>query len=309
MFETNTASCGGFAGISDTYGAALWGIDYGMQLAYGNFTHGLFHTGGQNSFYNPFTSPPSNQSAYHQWTVGAIYYSAIVLAEAVGTTNTSQIIDLGANAENVLTPAYAIYEKGSLSKVALINFMDDNQTATHGLEVTLEVPSGIPQSVQVKYLSATSVSDRNNITWAGQTLGDDFTVDGRFRGTLNVTTINCDVGSNTCLIPVQAPGFALVFLTNSSSPSFEDQFVTLSQASRTFSTSVFTNRNTATLAPGVLATSNGHSGVDREKLGSTSPNHENSTLLGDARGCISRRPGVGVLVGLVVWYYFCIFYF
>ena len=52
MFETNTASCGGFAGISDTYGAALWAIDYGMQLAYGNFTHALFHTGGQNSFYN-----------------------------------------------------------------------------------------------------------------------------------------------------------------------------------------------------------------------------------------------------------------
>jgi hypothetical protein len=52
MFETNTASCGGFAGISDTYGAALWGIDYGMQLAYGNFTHGLLHTGGQNAFYN-----------------------------------------------------------------------------------------------------------------------------------------------------------------------------------------------------------------------------------------------------------------
>ena len=52
MFETNTASCGGFPGISDTYGAALWAIDYGMQLAYGNFTHGLLHTGGQNAFYN-----------------------------------------------------------------------------------------------------------------------------------------------------------------------------------------------------------------------------------------------------------------
>ena len=192
MFETNTASCGGFPGVSDTYGVALWAIDYGMQLAYGNFSHGLFHTGGQNSFYNvgvffwkitallnlftyfvcsllpvnipifsifsphshafSFPAPPSNQSAIHQWTVGAIYYSAIVLAEAFGTTNTSQIIDLGANAENVLTPAYAIYEQGSLSKVALINFMDDNQTATHGLEVTLEVPSGIPQSVQVKYV-------------------------------------------------------------------------------------------------------------------------------------------------------------
>jgi hypothetical protein len=51
MFETNTASCGGFAGISDSFGAALWGIDYGMQLAYGNFTLAMFHTGGQNSFY------------------------------------------------------------------------------------------------------------------------------------------------------------------------------------------------------------------------------------------------------------------
>jgi len=52
MFETNTASCGGFAGISDSYGAALWAIDYGFQLAYGNFTHGLLHTGGHNAFYN-----------------------------------------------------------------------------------------------------------------------------------------------------------------------------------------------------------------------------------------------------------------
>ncbi len=25
MFETNTASCGGFPGISDSFGAALWG--------------------------------------------------------------------------------------------------------------------------------------------------------------------------------------------------------------------------------------------------------------------------------------------
>lgn len=52
MFETNTASCGGFAGISDSYGAALWAIDYGMQLANTNFTHGMLHVGGQNAFYN-----------------------------------------------------------------------------------------------------------------------------------------------------------------------------------------------------------------------------------------------------------------
>lgn len=52
MFETNTGSCGGFAGISDTFGAALWAIDYGLQLAFGNFTYGLLHTGGRGTYYN-----------------------------------------------------------------------------------------------------------------------------------------------------------------------------------------------------------------------------------------------------------------
>jgi len=52
MFETNTASCGGFPGISDSFGAALWGLDYAMQMAHSNFSGTLFHVGGQNVFYN-----------------------------------------------------------------------------------------------------------------------------------------------------------------------------------------------------------------------------------------------------------------
>jgi len=52
MFETNTASCGGFAGISNSFGAALWGADYALQMAYSNFSGALFHIGGQSVFYN-----------------------------------------------------------------------------------------------------------------------------------------------------------------------------------------------------------------------------------------------------------------
>ncbi|KAG6848315.1 hypothetical protein H0H93_001260 [Arthromyces matolae] len=52
MFETNTASCGGFGGISDVFGAALWGLDYGLQMAYSNFSGALMHVGGQNVYYN-----------------------------------------------------------------------------------------------------------------------------------------------------------------------------------------------------------------------------------------------------------------
>ena len=42
--------------------------------------------------------------------------------------------------------------------------------------------------------------------------------------------------------------------------------------------------NASGMVPGVLATSNGHSGVDRVQLGSTCSNLKNSSLLGDARG-------------------------
>ena len=52
MFETNSASCGGFPGISDAFAAALWGLDYGLMMAYSNFTGALFHIGGQNVYYN-----------------------------------------------------------------------------------------------------------------------------------------------------------------------------------------------------------------------------------------------------------------
>ena len=52
LFETNTASCGGFPGISDTFTASLWGIDHALQLAHSNFSGALFHFGGQTVSYN-----------------------------------------------------------------------------------------------------------------------------------------------------------------------------------------------------------------------------------------------------------------
>jgi len=264
MFETNTASCGGFAGISDSYGAALWAMDYGFQLAFTNFTHGMLHVGGQNTFYNPFTAPPTNMSSYSQWSVGSVYYASLVLAEAFGKTNTSRIVDLWGNSGSLLTPQYAIYEKDILNKVALFNYMDD-PTGASDLRVTLNVPTGVPGVIKVKYLDAKSVSSRENISWAGQTFGNHYEVDGRFRGELNVTTINCDIPTNTCVVPVKAPGFALVFF-DTATPE-----INIGQATQTFSTTLMTKtRNTlGPMDPTALAQSNGDRGAAL-RLGSTS---------------------------------------
>ncbi|KAI0633080.1 glycoside hydrolase family 79 protein [Trametes polyzona] len=272
MFETNTASCGGFPGISDTFTSALWGLDYAMQMAYSNFTGALFHFGGQNVSYNPFTAAPTNQSAFHQWTVGPIFYSSIVVAEALGQTNTSQVKDLFPNNGDDLTPAYAIYENGNLARMALINYMTDPSGANDYV-ATIYVggsgfnePNGVPASVKVKYLLAPSTSEKDNITWAGQTLGGRFQADGTWKGQENIQTVQCDQTQNMCQIRVPAPGAALVFFSDAA-----QQAVGGPATTQTFPTTVLTKTvNTVGVDPTVLATSNGQSGKDRVAQGGTS---------------------------------------
>ncbi|KAJ3493949.1 hypothetical protein NLJ89_g10909 [Agrocybe chaxingu] len=298
MFETNTASCGGFPGISDSYGAALWALDYGMQMAYSNFTYAMLHVGGQNVYYNPFTAPPTNQTAFNQWTIGAVYYSTLIMAELFGKSNTSRIVDLWGNAGNVYTPSYAVYENDVLSKVALFNYVDD-PTGGSDLTVGISVPgAGVPNTIRVKYLEASSVSVKTNITWAGQTFGNKYEVDGRLRGELNVTTIQCDRTANVCQVPVKAPGFALVFME-------DDEAISIGQATQTFATTARTrSHNTATVDQQVLATSNGHSGKDRalNGIGSTSVGSVSAaTRLRLLRGVLTVVVGmVGAFVLLIM---------
>ncbi|KAJ7572959.1 hypothetical protein C8J56DRAFT_1133492, partial [Mycena floridula] len=253
MMETNTAACGGFPGISDSFGAALWGLDYGMQLAHSNFSGGMMHVGGLTAFYNPFTPSATNESSFHGWSIGPIYYSILVMAEAMGPTNASQIIDLKANNDNEFTPAYAIYENGAHARVALFNYIDDPSGAGT-YSATISINGGSPLSqVKVKYLTAPSVSTKYNYTWAGQTFGGVYESDGRIKGEVDVQTVTCNGGN--CVIKVPAPGFALVFLSEQALAGSD------TGTPVTFPTTVFTKTlNTATVDPSLLATSNGHQG-------------------------------------------------
>ncbi|KAG6864522.1 hypothetical protein C0991_008984 [Blastosporella zonata] len=302
MFETNTASCGGFGGISDVFGAALWGLDYGLQMAYSNFSGALMHIGGQNVFYNPFTSPPTNESTFHGWSVGPVYYSALIMAETLGASNGSQVLDLNANGGSLYTPAYAIYEGGNPVRVALFNFVSDPSGASD-INVGIAVGGGdsgqqaaTPAQVKVKYLLASSVSQKGNYTWAGQTFGSFFESDGRPMGDENILTVPCDPGTNICTIKVPAPGFALVFLSDNAMTE------TSGAPATTFPTTAHTRyRNTVTIDPEVLATSNGHTGLNKKKLGSTSHGSNGAlAVMGNgvagAAGASTLALAVGVLM-------------
>lgn len=129
----------------------------------------------------------------------------LFVAEAIGASNVSQIIDLDLNT-SPFTPGYAIYENGIPERVVLINYMDDLGAGTG--EYTAYIHIGgqntgsvdtTPATVQVKYLAAPSVSEKFNITWAGQSMGGQFESDGILRGDLQTTTVTCSTDTGKLL--------------------------------------------------------------------------------------------------------------
>ncbi|CAE6368779.1 unnamed protein product [Rhizoctonia solani] len=295
MFETNTAACGGFPGISDSFGAGLWATDWALKLATINFSSTLLHVGGQGDYYNPFTPPPTNQSTFRQWTTGSVYYTALITAELFGKSGKSRIIDLNANGGENLTPGYVVYEDDQPTRVLLINYVDD-ASGGHDIIARIQIgggdtlqPASSPPQVRVKYFEAPSVSFKGNMTWAGQTLGNHFESDGRLKGDEVIHTIQCNAETNQCSVPLKAPSLALIFLTdealqNSSPPQ---------DATASFETSFRTRvRHTATIDQAVLSTSNGRGGSNGHRVGSTSFGSIGNGVIG------LGVPGMGVLVGL-----------
>lgn len=85
-----------------------------------------------------------------------IFYAVLAVAETLGTSNTSQIMDLQANNGSTYTPAYAVYENGECARLALFNFVTD-PTGASTYTATFSVGGGstgetnaTPASVQVK---------------------------------------------------------------------------------------------------------------------------------------------------------------
>ncbi|KLO13587.1 hypothetical protein SCHPADRAFT_940250 [Schizopora paradoxa] len=291
MFETNTASCGGFPGISASFGAGLWALDYAMQMASMNFSAALLHVGGQNVYYNPFTPPPTKVSDFRKWTVGSVYYSALIMAEVIGKSGKARVIDLNANEGNIYTPAFAIYEDNVPVRVLIINFVT-NPSGANDINVNVNA-DGASSQIKVKKFLAASVSQKGNFTWAGQTFGSSMESDGRPMGEEQDETVNCDPTTRNCQVRVPAPGAALVFLNDGALANAGQ-----GDAPQTFATTAVTKlHNTATVDQLVLQTSNGHGGTER-KMASTSRGSFQSGALGQEAPIIMGLLAVAAISGL-----------
>ncbi|KAJ7766589.1 glycoside hydrolase family 79 protein, partial [Mycena olivaceomarginata] len=225
---------------------ALWGLDYALEMAHSNFSGAMFHL-----------APPTNQSTFHQWTVGPLYYSALVMAEAIGPSNNTQLIH---NRSIIST-------RTELPSALQSSTTSNDPSGANTVHAVISLSGAtMPASVKVKYLAATTVVQKGGYTWAGQTFGKNFESDGRPMGQEDIKTVDCDTTAKTCTVDVPAPGFALVFLN-------DDAFTEDKGApSMTFPTTAHTRtHNTATVEPSVLATSNGFRKSIHELAGTSKP--------------------------------------
>jgi hypothetical protein len=122
MGETNSVSCGGRSGISDTLGAALWAIDYALLGASIGLRRIYFHLGAQSE-YSAFTPEPyfyKNQSLASG--VRSTWYSHYFIAKAVASRNKTPLMILALpDANSSSLAGYGIYAGTQLKRLVFID--------------------------------------------------------------------------------------------------------------------------------------------------------------------------------------------
>ena len=218
MDEFSSASCGGIPGISDTFGAAMWSVDYGLQLASVGYSGAYLHTRERGVTYNLFDPPAGVAAGAGAWTTNPTFYAYLPTSEALQGTNGSKVVDL--NIQNSATDksqsiaGYAIYDASTNNVHHLVFFNFANAT---GGPVDFTIPStfitpSAASSVSVRYLTAPNVNEKFDIAWGNQTwlnVGDAVPVTATSSHVQADQNIACAQG---CTVSVPGPAVAVVYV-------------------------------------------------------------------------------------------------
>lgn len=123
--ETNSLSNVGTPGISDTFGAALWTLDYNLWCASQNISR-VHMQQGTDFYYNAWQPIQSNIS------IGTKppYYGSIAAAAVLGDSTTSEVKVANIPLISSTEAAYAVYVNGSLARIAVINMQGYNSSGS-----------------------------------------------------------------------------------------------------------------------------------------------------------------------------------
>lgn len=118
--ETNSVSCGGRSGISDTFGAALWGVDYVLMAASLGMPKVFFHLGAQSEYSSFVPIRYSYKGESLSAGIRAGFYGHYFLAHVIAGVENLRIAALpGTNASDL--SGYAIYSDTGLRKLVFLD--------------------------------------------------------------------------------------------------------------------------------------------------------------------------------------------
>ncbi|KAF8316383.1 hypothetical protein DL93DRAFT_774021 [Clavulina sp. PMI_390] len=183
--ETNSYSCHGAPGVSDTAGAAIWTLDYVLQSATAGIRRVFFHegVGFKYNLIQPVTlyrdietgQPLSNPIPPH---VQPQYYAAIVAASLIGKSKHSVKSIAEITVPNTNVGGYAAYENHKLKRAVFINNNAylRNSTTPRGsvaLHLSLELPGSSSRTtregrMEVRRLAIGHADDKSGLRFAGK---------------------------------------------------------------------------------------------------------------------------------------------
>ncbi|KAI4598696.1 hypothetical protein KJ359_002587 [Pestalotiopsis sp. 9143b] len=181
MGETNSISCSGKSGISDTFGAALWGVDYVLMAASLGFQKIYFHLGAQSE-YSSFTPVEYDLKGEHLVPgIRAGWYGHYFISKIVAS----------ASNESFSIAAVPDANSSSLSGYAVYSGENDSQTLKKLVFLDMGVWNGTEGLSNPSTLSATD--------------GTTFSEGERPNSTLSIST-PWTAGSNISVTRLTAPG-------------------------------------------------------------------------------------------------------
>lgn len=157
--ETNSFCGGGQPGVSDTFGAALWVLDFLFQLAYGGCSGANIETGvNQLGFVSSYS--PIRRNDDGRYIATPPYYGMLAFAHASRGRYTAVNCDAaGAN-----VTAYAVLDGQTSVFVTIIN-----KEAATDADVDFSIGKKL-QGGQVLRLSAPSLHSNEGVTFAGSSV-------------------------------------------------------------------------------------------------------------------------------------------
>jgi len=169
--ETNSYSCHGAPGLSNTAGAAVWGVDYTLQAAKLNIKRCHFHNGigYKYNFFQPIAGIGDdgvNKSSVPH--IMPMYHVLLIVGEAVGRSGQSTVQELTIDETNV--SGYGIWEHGRLARIVLINsnlYLSTDSQPRSQVTVSLQGLS-THASIQAKRFAIPSADATQGLTWGGQ---------------------------------------------------------------------------------------------------------------------------------------------